>query len=318
MYQDWKRDVTGLLATAEHPLIVVLGPTASGKTAFSISLAKYIATTGRDAEVINADSRQLYSNLDIGTAKVMQKEMQGVPHHLIDVLDPKEESTAGWYQKEARKIIRNLHEHGKVPILVGGSMLYVSSVIDELTMAPVPDPSLRARLMDEYDRDGGETLFERLQEVDPEAADGIHRNNKPRLIRAVEIYELLKEPKSEAVPQTELRSDENSSAYDLLVFGMQWEREDLCARIDARTKKMFEEGWIEEVEDLLKQGYSADNPGMKSHGYREIISYMEGSLDDTDALRELIAAKTRQYARRQMTWWKGDKRIRWMTQGVVR
>ena len=312
MTSDWKRDVTGLLATAEHPLIVVLGPTASGKTAFSIALAKSIVSTGREAEIINADSRQLYCYLNIGTAKVTPKEMQGIPHHLIDVLDPKEEAAAGWYQGEARRVIQNMQKRGAVPVLVGGSMLYMSSVIDALALAPVPDPVLRARLIEEYDQDGGAALFARLQEIDPETADSIHRNNKPHLVRAVEIYELLKAPKSEAVPQRELRSDENVSEYDLLIFGMQWDREELCVRIDERTKKMFEEGWLEEVEDLLKKGYSADNPGMKSHGYREIMTYMEGSCDDLKALRELIAAKTRQYAKRQMSWWRGDSRIRWI------
>jgi len=253
MTSDWKRDVTGLLATAEHPLIVVLGPTASGKTAFSIALAKSIVSTGREAEIINADSRQLYRYLNIGTAKVTPKEMQGISHHLIDVLDPKEEAAAGWYQGEARRVIRNMQKRGVVPVLVGGSMLYVSSVIDALTLAPVPDPALRARLIEEYDQDGGATLFARLQEIDPETADSIHRNNKPHLVRAVEIYELLKAPKSEAVPQMELRSDANVSEYDLLIFGMQWDREELCARIDARTQKMFEEGWLEEVEDRIHQ-----------------------------------------------------------------
>ena len=314
MIASWKHTVTDLLANAESPLIVVLGPTASGKTAFSIALAQYISSLGRKAEVINADSRQLYRFLDIGTAKVSPKEMAGVPHALLNVLDPKEEATAGWYQEEVRPIIQNMQERGVVPLLVGGSMLYISSVIDALTMAPVPDTALRARLIEEYDKDEGVSLYNRLLEIDPEAAEGIHRHNKPRLVRAVEIYELLQEPKSEAVPKTELRSGDSVTPYDLLIFGMQWDRETLCKRIDTRTKAMFEEGWVEEVEDLLKQGYSADDPGMKSHGYREIISFMEGSLDDLDALQEIIAAKTRQYARRQMSWWKGDSRIQWLTQ----
>ena len=314
---DWKSDITGLLANADKPLIVILGPTASGKTSFSISVAKFIQSTGRGAEVINADSRQLYKHLDIGTAKVSASETNGVPHHLLDVLDPKEEASSGWYQEEARAVIQDIHERGAVPLLVGGSMLYISSVVDELTMAPVPDPSLRNRLIDEYEEDNGATLYKRLQSIDPETAEKIHQNNMPRLVRAVEIYELLKEPKSSAVPKTELGSSENATPYDLLIFGMQWKREEICDRINERTKLMFKDGWIEEVEDLLKQGYAMNDPGMKSHGYREIITYMEGSLDDLDVLQELIAAKTRQYARRQMTWWKSDERIQWVKPSLV-
>jgi len=315
---DWKQQTTGLLASAEQPLIVVLGPTASGKTAFSIRLAHFIASTGRPAEILNADSRQLYTYLDIGTAKIRTEDMQDVPHHLLNVLDPKEDVSAGWYQKEARSAIQSIHSKNSVPLLVGGSMLYVSSVVDGLTMAPVPEPALRAQLIREYEQDAGKTLYARLQQVDPETAEGIHPNNMPYVVRAMEVYEMLEEPKSSAVPQTELRSSAHaSSPYDLLIFGMQWERQELCRRINERTRRMFAEGWIEEVETLLKQGYRAEDPGLKSHGYREIIAYMEGAQDDPDTLQELIAAKTRQYARRQMTWWKGDARIRWLTQKDV-
>tara|TARA_Y100000310_G_scaffold326949_1_gene392593 strand:- start:1481 stop:2428 length:948 start_codon:yes stop_codon:yes gene_type:complete len=313
---DWKKDVTGLLTNSEQPLIVVLGPTASGKTAFSIDLARFIQSMGKGAEVINADSRQLYTHLTIGTAKVSAREARGVPHHLLDVLDPREEASAGWYQKEARTIIQKIHDEGSVPILVGGSMLYISSVIDSLSMAPTPEPEHRERLIREWKKDDGKTLYARLQEIDPKTAEKVHQNNMPRLVRAVEIFELLQEPKSTAVPKSELRSPEAESPYDLLLFGMQWERDELCARITKRTKLMFEEGWMEEVEDLLNHGYTAEDPALKSHGYREIIAYKEGSSDDLDSLQELIASKTRQYARRQMTWWKGDSRIQWLSQEV--
>ncbi|MBU2213630.1 tRNA (adenosine(37)-N6)-dimethylallyltransferase MiaA, partial [Patescibacteria group bacterium] len=181
------------LKEALHPLIVILGPTASGKTGFSIELAKHLQAQGREAvrrssprvEIINADSRQLYKYLNIGTAKVTEEEMQGISHHLINVLDPKEEVSVGWFQVEANRIINEVHERGNIPFLVGGSMLYVSSVTDELTMAPSPSPKLRKELEDAFDKDSGKTLYKRLKEVDPESAQSIHQNNRPRLVRAV-------------------------------------------------------------------------------------------------------------------------------------
>lgn len=309
----WKHEVSAFLTQAEAPLLVVLGPTAGGKTAFSIEMAKYVQEScGKAVEIINADSRQLYRHLRIGTAKITPEEMQGVPHHLLDVLDPNEEATAGWYQREATACITDIHTRGAVPMMVGGSMLYMSAVIDGLSMPPGADSALRQKLLEEYDNDNGHTLYQKLLDIDPEAAEVIHQNNRPRLVRAIEIYELLSLPKSQAVPHTELRK-EGESAYDLCIFGMQWEREALYERINARTNAMFEAGWIEEVEDILKKDYSAQDPAFKSHGYREIIAFMEGSLDDIDALKELIAAKSRQYAKRQQSWWKRDSRIHWVT-----
>jgi tRNA dimethylallyltransferase len=299
------------------PLIVLLGPTASGKTALSIHVAELLAGERyAQAEVVNADSRQLYKYLDIGTAKITEEEMQGVPHHLIDVLDPKDEASAGWYQEEARKEIGEIHERGNIPLLVGGSMLYLSAITDGLTMAPEQDPSIRERLMREYDADSGKTLFERLKSIDPESAERIHPNNKPRLVRAVEIFELTKKPKSEAVPKKELRPQKGKGSeceYDLHILGVSRPREELVARILKRTDEMFAQGWLEEVKELIDLGYTEDDPGMKSHGYREIVKFLkEGEPSSIQELKELIAAKTRQYARRQMTWWKGDKRIEWI------
>jgi len=304
------------LQRSDNPLIVVVGPTASGKTSFSIELAQRV-----NAEIINADSRQLYRDLSIGTAKVTQEEMDGVPHHLLDVLDPNEEATSGRYQLEAERIINDIRERGNVPMLVGGSMLYVSTIIDALTMAPEADPVLRQELMDAYDLDGGKALHHKLQQIDPEAADAIHQNNKPRLVRAVEIYELCKQSKSDVVPKTELRigkKDEHNNCsnckHDLFIIGITHPRPELHERINERTRQMFDAGWIDEVQMLLKKGYTADHPGMKSHGYREIVRYLqEGEPETLEELQEHIAAKTRQYARRQLSWWRGDKRIHWLT-----
>lgn len=284
-----------------RPLIVVLGPTASGKTTYSIDLALYL----QNAEVVNADSRQLYTQLDIGTAKVTPEEMQGVPHHLLDVLDPKKEVSIAWYQKEATKCIDALHAAKKVPLLVGGSMLYISAIIDGLTLAPAADPVVRTALGRRYDEDKGESLYRELLEIDPDCAQAFHQHNKPYVIRAMEIYTATGEKPSSVKMKT-------SCPYDLYIVGMHWEREVLTERINTRTRQLLERGWIDEVQGLLDAGYEVTDPGMKSHGYREIVTALERGSIDREMLYEDIAAKTRQYAKRQMTWWRRDERICWI------
>ncbi|PIQ76572.1 tRNA (adenosine(37)-N6)-dimethylallyltransferase MiaA [Candidatus Peregrinibacteria bacterium CG10_big_fil_rev_8_21_14_0_10_49_24] len=314
MNSDWKQKVSACIAESSRPLITVVGPTAGGKTDFSLQIATYVAQhCDKKAEIINADSRQLYRYLNIGTAKISKEERQGVPHHLLDVLNPNEETTAGRYRDEVIALIENMYARDVVPVLVGGSMLYVSSIIDGLTLAPPSNPELRERLLAEYESDEGVSLYEKLLTIDPDAAEEIHIHNKPRLVRAIEIFELLSQPKTQAVPPTQLRQ-EGDSGFQQLIFGMHWERAALYERINTRTTHMFEAGWLEEVEELLRLGYGATDPALKSHGYREIIAYMEGSLDDIDALCALISAKTRQYAKRQQCWWRGDSRIHWITQ----
>ncbi|MDD3897236.1 MAG: tRNA (adenosine(37)-N6)-dimethylallyltransferase MiaA [Candidatus Peribacteraceae bacterium] len=332
----WQELVSSFLAGARRPLIVILGPTASGKTGLSLEVAKWIARKDdrmspfdraqgdmrslRCAEIVNADSRQLYRGLDIGTAKITEEERQGIAHHLLDVLDPDEEAAAGWYQSQAEETITSIRKAGHVPLLVGGSMLYVSAVMDGLTLAPVPDPALRKRLLREYEQDAGETLYRRLTQIDPESAGKIHLRNKPHLIRAVEIYELLGGPKSKSVPTSELRSgkkDEQkmctNNEHDLLILGIKLPQDVLDRRINERVRQMFADGWVAEVQSLLAAGYGADAPAMKSHGYREIIAFLTaGEPASLDALQDTIAAKTRKYARGQMKWWKHDPRIHWV------
>lgn len=234
------------LRSATKPLIVVLGPTASGKTTYAIELAKSLG----DAEIVNADSRQLYKGMDVGTAKVTQEEMQGVPHHMLDMLNPNEDSTAAWFQKEAKVVIDNLHLRGVVPILTGGSMLYIAAITDGLS-------------------------FDRTK-------------------------------------RDELRSPASVCEYDLCILGLGKNREEVVAHIDSRTALLFEKGWVEEVQGLLERGYTKNDRGFKACGYREIAEYLETGEPDASLLQQQIAAKTRQYARRQMTWWKGDTRINWL------
>ena len=297
--------IESLLRQSARPLIVVLGPTASGKTDFSIALALAMAEEGRPGEIVNADSRQLYKHMDIGTAKITKGEMQGVPHHLLDVLDPKTETTAAWYKAEATKAIDSILARGRVPLLVGGSMLYLSAVIDGLAFPVASGPDARARLEDEYDRDGGKILYTRLLEIDPDTAQAFDRANKPYVVRAMEIYEAAGE-KPSALKRRE------DVPYDLFILGIGRSREELARRIGERTRKLFERGWADEVRRLLARGYRKRDPGMKSHGYREIIRALKAGQEPDAWLVEAIAAKARQYAKRQMTWWKEDERIRWI------
>lgn len=310
------------LQGSSRPLIVILGPTASGKTAFSLDLAHSIkaAIPGRGfgAEIVNADSRQLYKFMDIGTAKISKDEMQGIPHHLINVLDPKEPVTAAWYKTQAAKVIDDIHKRGNVPMLVGGSMLYISAVIDDLQFVDVADPGQRAMLEAAYDKDEGMALYERLQKEDPETAGRFDRRNKPYVIRAAEILESGHKPSA--------AKRKGTAPYDLLIFGMDIPRDALARCIEERTKTLLQNGWIDEVRQLLKDGYTELDPGFGSVGYREIAAAISNGKLKTcgeqsrtiensklkEQLVETISAKTRQYAKRQMTWWRRDERIQWI------
>lgn len=302
---SWQQKIDQFLASSPaKPLVVIIGPTASGKTAFSISLAKYLAQVDKKAEIVNADSRQFYRDLDIGTAKITNAEMDGVPHHLMSVLDPKEECTIAWFQREATKVIDDIQKKGHLPVMVGGSMLYVSAMVDGLT--PIASsPEIRARLEKEYDIDNGDTLYKKLQEVDPESAAAFARENKVYVVRALEIYESTGKPKS-------AQQKARKSPYDVLILGIDLPKEILGQKINDRTQLMLDSGWVQEVSDLLDRGYSVGDPGMKSLGYREIAEYI-GGKGDLQKLSEKISSKVRAYAKRHQTWWKRDERVQWIT-----
>lgn len=295
-----------LATRSDRPLIIVVGATASGKTGFSIQLAQELAKkTGKNVEIINADSRQLYRHLNVGTAKITEEEMQGVPHHLIDALDPNEEVNIAWYKERATKIIDDCHARDVVPILVGGSMLYVSAVVDGLDPLPPGDPEVRARLEAEYDKDDGWTLYDRLMVIDPATAKAFDKQNKVYVIRALELYELTGKPPStlkKTIPPP----------YDILMLGIDRPKSELDRRIELRTDQLLGNGWIEEVEGLLDKGYTAADPAMKSHGYKEIMQWLSSEERNMEALKEVINRKTKQYAKRQLTWWGNDERIMWI------
>ncbi|MDO8468359.1 MAG: tRNA (adenosine(37)-N6)-dimethylallyltransferase MiaA [Candidatus Peribacter sp.] len=306
-------DIAGFLSGAKRPLLVLVGPTASGKTACAILIAhegKGGSIKGKGIEIINADSRQLYRHLDIGTAKIRNEEMCGVPHHLIDVLDPKEEVTAAWFKREAERMIAEIHARGNIPFLVGGSMLYVSAIIDNLAFVATTDTGLRAKLSKRLQDEGAAVLYAELQKLDPEGALSIDPRNEVYLLRALEVC-------LTTGMRLEKAKKKNPSPYDLLIVGIDPPREELHRRITQRVHAMFAAGWVEEVQSLLAKGYSADDPGMLSHGYREIATALQDHSPEVVKadweLQERIAASSRQYAKRQMTWWRPDPRIRWFT-----
>lgn len=298
-------DILRFLASARAPLIVILGPTASGKTAFSLDCARLLCENGLHAEIVSADSRQLYRFLDIGTAKIRPEEMQGIPHHLLSVLDPKDPVTIAWYQEHAIRIIREIHQRGGIPLLVGGSMLYLSAVIDGLRPLSPVDPVLRCSLEAAYDRDHGAALYAELRRIDPETASAFSPVNKAYLIRAMEI-----ERSTGLLPsRAKQRGD---VPFDLFILGVRKSPADLHDAIAKRIQAMMDAGWIGEVEALLHRGYTAKDPGLLSHGYREIAAMLLTGKPARGELPEIIAAQTRQYAKRQRTWWKNDPRIYWM------
>ncbi len=309
-FRDWPHCIAEHIKSASQPLIVIVGPTAGGKTSFSLDVAKHIGETAgehgwKGAEVINADSRQLYRHLDIGTAKINDAEMGGTRHHLIDVLDPNEEATIAWYKKEAVNVIDDCHARNVVPLLVGGSMLYISAVVDGLDPLPKASAEQRAQIEALYDEDDGWTLFEKLQEIDPATAANFDKQNKVYVVRAMELFALT------GLPPSTLKKT-IPPPYQVLMLGLRWPRETIVERINARTRELLENGWIEEVEGLIDRGYTATDPAMKSHGYKEIMAWLASEDRNVEELSEMIARKTRAYAKRQMTWWGDDDRIHWI------
>ena len=310
----WQERLRSYLQTSARPLLVVLGPTCSGKTAFSLTVARFLKEGGREeggqVEIVNADSRQLYRGLDIGTAKIRPEEMEGVPHHLLDVLDPREPVSIAWYQKEAGAVIDAIRARGNIPMMVGGSMLYISSVIDGLKPLP-SDPNLRAALEREADERGLPSLHEELAGLDPESAAAIPMENRVYILRALELCRMTGHPASSI-------NKRSSSPLDCCMLGLQRPREELTRAIEQRTRMLLQRGWVEEVQGLIAQGYTDKDPGMRSHGYREIFASLAQHHGDVEAVKtdtaliDRIDAVTRQYAKRQVVWWKRDERVLWV------
>jgi len=283
-------------------VIVICGATATGKSDIAIDVANAL-----DAEIINADSMQLYRGMDIGTAKLTLKERAGIPHHLLDVLDVNQDSTVAWYQELARSTISDIHQRGKDAVIVGGTGLYIKAILDDLNF-PDTDPEVRARLEAEVEEFGSASLFARLEELDPAAALAIDRANTRRIIRALEVIEITGEPFTANLPR------EDSSKYPhALQFGLVMDREHLRERIDLRVDRMWEAGFVDEVDELISKGIRDGVTAQRALGYAQIIAMREGSMTEEEAKEDTKRA-SRQYARRQETWFSRDARIQWVAQ----
>lgn len=282
-------------------LIVICGATATGKSELAIELAQTIS-----AEIINADSMQLYRGMDIGTAKLSKSEQSGIPHHLLDVLEVTQDSTVAWYQDLARQMITEIHSRNKSVVIVGGTGLYIKAILDDLNF-PDTDPQIRARLTTESEELGADALFQRLEELDPAAAIAIDRQNIRRVIRALEVIEITGQPFTANLPR------EDSSAYpNALQFGLVMDREKLTERIDLRVDLMFEKGLVAEVDSLIAAGIERGTTARRALGYAQLISAHNGEITE-ELAREETKRATRQYARRQETWFSRDARIQWVS-----
>jgi tRNA dimethylallyltransferase len=281
-------------------VIVICGATATGKSEIAIEVAQSIG-----AEIINADSMQLYKGMDIGTAKLSLDEQGGIPHHLLDILSVREDSTVAWYQELARRTISEIHSRNKHAVIVGGTGLYIKAILDDLNF-PDTDPVIRARLESEALEFGTDSLFARLQVEDPAAALAIDRANTRRVIRALEVIEITGKPFTANLPR------EDSSRYpDAMQFGLVMEREHLRERIDLRVDRMWEKGFVSEVDKLIKDGILEGSTAQRAIGYSSLIAMRAESMTEEEAKEETKRA-TRQYARRQETWFSRDARITWI------
>ena len=282
-------------------LVVLAGATATGKSSLSVELAQAI-----DAEIINADSMQVYRGMDIGTAKITLEERQGISHHMLDVLDVNQDSTVAWYQSSAREVIDEIHSRGKSVVMVGGTGLYIKAVIDELNF-PDTDPMVRHTLNKEAEDLGIDAMFARLEKLDPAAAIAIDRANLRRIIRALEVIEITGKPFTANLPR------EESIRYpEARQFGLVMDRELLSERIDQRVNTMFENGFVEEVQKLMSSGLLEGRTAQRALGYSQIVSHLQGETS-LDAAVEETKRATRQYARRQETWFSRDVRIKWIS-----
>jgi tRNA dimethylallyltransferase len=282
--------------------IAVVGPTATGKSAMGIELAERLG-----GEVVNADAVQLYRGMDIGTAKVTESERRGVPHHLLDVLDVRQTASVAAYQRAARAVIEALLAADRVPILVGGSGLYLQAVLDELDF-PGTDPVLRTRLETELDTLGAPALHDRLAGLDPAAALAILPSNGRRIVRALEVIELTGRPFSATLPRP------GPARYGTVLVGLDTDSGELDARVDVRVDRMFAHGLADEVRELENHGLREGRTAPRALGYQQVLAAFDGAYD-LDAAAAETARATRRFVRRQRSWFRRDERITWLDAG---
>jgi tRNA dimethylallyltransferase len=288
------------------PVIVIVGPTAVGKSGFALSIAEML-----DTEIISADSMQIYRGMSIGVAAPSAHELARVRHHFVGIIEPSETFSAVDFARNALAVAHDLNTRGKIPVIVGGSGLYLRAFVDGLFPGPPADKRVRRRLRDLAAEEGEQYLHDRLQRVDPTSATNIHPHDLRRIVRALEIFELTGKPISELHKMhREAKPD-----LDVTFMGLERTRQDLYRRIDARVEQMFERGLVREVADLLERGYASEIDRIRPLGYPEVKAYLLGEID-LDRTKYLMQRNSRRYAKRQYTWFKTDPRIRWFLFGA--
>lgn len=286
-------------------IICVVGPTASGKTALSVALAKALG-----GEVISADSMQLYRGMDVGTAKVTPEEMDGIPHHMIDVADPWESFSAARYVEMADPILRDILRRGKTAIIAGGTGLYVDALIAGRTFAPYPETGRRQALEQEAEELGMEHMLSRLKAVDPDSAARLHPADRKRIIRALEVYEET----GKTITRHNLETKALPDSYQPVWIGLTYEpRQQLYNRIDLRVDKMLEQGLLEEIRGLLDRGTPRECTAMQAIGYKEFLPVLDGTMPLETAV-EQVKQGSRRYAKRQLTWFRRNSKVHWILQ----
>lgn len=285
-------------------LISIVGPTGTGKSDLALAIAGQLVQVGQAAEIVNTDSMQFYRGMNIGTAKLAESERGGVTHHLIDWLEVADESTAAEYQVKAREVIEGIQSRGAVPILVGGSMLYIAAVLNTFEF-PGQDEELRAKLEQELIEIGPGLMHRRLQQLDPVAASRIDPLNGRRIVRAIEIISVTGEPFAASLP------NEPESWQPVLEIGLNSDRAHLVDRLNQRVEKMWQRGLVAEVEQLLEHGLREAKTSKRAIGYAQALAQLDGELSQSEAI-EQTQLLTARYARRQMSWFRRDKRINWL------
>jgi tRNA dimethylallyltransferase len=289
----------------KRKLVIILGPTGIGKTPLVLGLAQIMG-----AEIVAADSVQVYRYMDIGSAKATREEQALVPHHLIDVVDPDEEYSAGRYREEAQRAVTLVSENGRLVLVSGGTGFYIKALVRGLFAQPQPQEKYREELRSLEAKEGKGYLYRELIKVDPETAEKIHPNDTYRTMRALEVYHLSGTPLSEHHASHEFQD----SMYDFLQVGLFLEREQLYRRINERCDRMMAEGFLDEVHSLMDRGYHAGLKSMQSLGYRHLCNYLEAPISLEDTVR-IMQRDTRRYAKRQMTWFRSDPSIVWVNKG---
>jgi len=289
-------------------LIIVAGPTASGKTALAIKIAKE-----HNGEIVNADSMQIYKYMDIGTAKPDMDERSGIPHHLLDFVDPKDNFSVAQYCEAAHKCIKDICERGKLPILVGGTGLYIDSVVNNITFSDIPSDKAYCELLyDEAKNNGNEYIYKKLQTIDRNAADKISVNDTKRIVRALEVFHTT----GKTITWHNENSRRNPSPYKAKYYAISHEREILYERINKRVDIMIKNGLEREVKFLLEYGVPKDCTAMQAIGYKEFVMYLDGLITFEKAI-EMIKQSSRRYAKRQLTWFRANKNINWLDWSVL-